>query len=425
VSEDQSKVTGRDRVVAAYKGGFADRVPAYPIAGSFAGCLDGLSIEEYCTNPTRAARAMLNYYERYQPDIMIAFNDLAKEAEAVGCHVKYSDYVVPSIDRHVLQDDKGRLAKLEVPDPLRDARLPAFLEQCAALSAARLPSGLGAVLTGPWTIAMLMRNPELMCLDTIDDPEFVHDLMRFSTEYAKRFGDAVIGTKIGLSYTDPTASCSLVGPDTYREFIKPYHKELVDYFRAKKVGTTVHICGTTHQIHEDLVDVGFVAITIDLDQQGDPALKVDQLDKLVTLGNQRGVVAIGNVDVTIFERATQAEIEAEVRRCIDTVGKRSRFVLSTSCELPPRANPDCVTWMMNAAREYGRYDRILSARTGAAVAVGGGVRRRPRGTPLQALVGAPSAHASRRRSSGGSLRPSRTPTPRSPRAARRVTDPNA
>src|SRR2546426_345386 len=266
--------TPRERVVLAYKGGFADRVPAYPIAGSFAGCLDGLSIEEYCTNPTKATKAMLNYYERYEPDIMIAFNDLAKEAEAIGCHVKYSDYVVPSIDRHVLQDDKGALARLEIPDP--------------------------------------------------------------------------------------TASCSLVGPDTYREFIKPYHKDLVDHFRAKKVGTTVHICGTTHQIHEDLVDVGFVAITIDLDQQSDPALKVDQLDRLVTLGNQRGVVAIGNVDVTIFERATRAEIEAEVRRCIDTVGHRSRFVLSTSCELPPRANPDCVKWFMEAAREYGRCDRILA-----------------------------------------------------------------
>src|SRR5436309_1294158 len=313
--------TPRERVVLAYKGGFADRVPAYPIAGSFEGCLDGLSIEEYCTNPTKATKAMLNYYERYEPDIMIAFNDLAKEAEAIGCHVKYSDYVVPSIDRHVLQDDKGALARLEIPDPKRDGRLPAFLEQCAALTSARLPSALGAVLVGPWTIAMLMRNPELMCLDTIDDPRFVHELMRFTTEYAKRVGDAVLETRIGLSYSDPTASCSLVGPDTYREFIKPYHKDLVDHFRAKKVGTTVHICGTTHQIHEDLVDVGFVAITIDLDQQGDPALKVDQLDKLVTLGNQRNVVAIGNVDVTIFERATKAEIEAEVRRCIDTVGR--------------------------------------------------------------------------------------------------------
>src|SRR5256712_7105493 len=161
------QVTGRERVVAAYKGGYADRVPEYPIAGSFAGCLDGLSIEEYCTNPTRAVRAMLNYYERYQPDIMIAFNDLAKEAEAVGCHVKYSDYVVPSVDRHVLQDDKGRLAKLEIPDPLKDARLPAFLEQCEALSAARLPSGLSAVLVGPWTIGKLLCYPHLTCLGPI------------------------------------------------------------------------------------------------------------------------------------------------------------------------------------------------------------------------------------------------------------------
>src|SRR4029453_1133298 len=114
---------------------------------------------------------------------------------------------------------------------------------------------------------------ELMCLDTIDDPEFVHDLMRFSTEYAKRFGDAVVGTKIGLSYTDPTASCSLVGPDTYREFIKPYHQDRGNYFKDKQGRPTVHICGPPPQNHEDLVHSGFVPIPIDLDQQADPTLK--------------------------------------------------------------------------------------------------------------------------------------------------------
>src|SRR5205814_10380579 len=128
---------------AAYKGQFADCVPAYPIAGSFAGCLDGLSIEEYCTDPRKAVKAMLNYYERYQPDIMIAFNDLAKEAEPLGCRVKYSDYVVPSIDQHVLQDDKAKLASLEVPDPFRQGRLPASLEQCEALPAQKFPSRPG------------------------------------------------------------------------------------------------------------------------------------------------------------------------------------------------------------------------------------------------------------------------------------------
>src|SRR5207245_10385754 len=66
-------VTPRDRVVAAYKGGFADRVPAYPIAGSFAGCLDGLATEACCTTPTQAAHTMANYSQRYQPAIRTAF----------------------------------------------------------------------------------------------------------------------------------------------------------------------------------------------------------------------------------------------------------------------------------------------------------------------------------------------------------------
>src|SRR2546425_12978477 len=76
---------------------------------------------------------MLNYYERYQPDVVLAYNDLAKEAEAFGCRVKYSDYVVPSIDEHVLTDDKSRLATLKMPDPYKTGRLPGFLEQCDAL----------------------------------------------------------------------------------------------------------------------------------------------------------------------------------------------------------------------------------------------------------------------------------------------------
>ena len=151
-------------MVAAYKGEFADCVPAYPIAGSFAGCLDGLSIEEYCTDPTKAVKAMINYYERYQPDIMVAFNDLAKEAEAVGCQVKYSDYVVPSIDEHVLQDDKGAAGRAwRCRIRSGPAGSPASSSSARRCRRRSFPSGLGAVLVGPWTIAMLLRNPEMMC----------------------------------------------------------------------------------------------------------------------------------------------------------------------------------------------------------------------------------------------------------------------
>jgi uroporphyrinogen decarboxylase len=358
VERGKAKYTPRDRVVAAYKRSFADRVPVYPIVASYAGTLDGLSIEEFCTTPSKAIAAMLRYYERHQPDVVLAYNDLAKEAEATGCGVKYSDYVVPSIETHVLGEDKGKLATMEIPDPAKAGRLPAFLEVCEGLMAAKLPTAVGAVAVGPWTIAMLMRNPEVMLLDTFEDPGFIHALMRFATEYCKRWGDAIVQTKIGLSFSEPTASISLISPDNYREFVAPYHKELVDYFKAKKVGLTTHICGTTYPVYEDVIGCGFTTVSFDLDQQADPALHVDQLARFMEVSKGRAV-AIGNVDATLFERATKAEIEAEVRRCVDAAGRYSGFILSTSCEIPPRSNPEIVQWFMDAAKDYGRFERFM------------------------------------------------------------------
>jgi MtaA/CmuA family methyltransferase len=354
----QASYSNRDRVVAAYKRSFADRVPVYPIVASFAGTLDGLSIEEYCTNPTRAITAMMNYFERYQPDVVLAYNDLAKEAEAFGCRVKYSDYVVPSIDQHVLQEDKAGLAKLAMPDPYKTARLPGFLEQCEALVKAKPPTAIGAVAVGPWTIAMLLRNPETMLLDTFEDPQFIHDVMGVATEFCKTWGDAIVKTGIGLSFSEPTASISLISPDNYREFVAPYHKQLVEHFKAKKVGVTTHICGTTYPIFEDLIGCGFTTVSFDLDQQGDPALYVDQLTRFMEVAHGRAV-AIGNVDATKFEKTSRESMYADVKRCVDAAARQSGFILSTSCEIPPKSDPEIVRWFMDAAHEYGRYDRLF------------------------------------------------------------------
>jgi MtaA/CmuA family methyltransferase len=362
VEHGKDQYTSRDRVVAAYKRSYTDRVPVYPIVASFAGTLDGLTIEEYCTDVGKAIRAMLHYHERYQPDVVLAYNDLAKEAEAFGCRVKYSDYVVPSIDQHVLNDDKSRLAKLPMPDPYTTGRLPRFLEQCEALVRAKLPTATGAVAVGPWTIAMLLRNPETMLLDTFEDPQFIHDVMHVATDFCKIWGDAIVKTGIGLSFSEPTASISLISPDNYREFIAPYHKELVDHFKAKKVGVTTHICGTTYPIYEDLIQCGFTTISFDLDQQADPKLHVDQLDRFMAVSRGRAV-AIGNVDATKFEKTTKAAMEADVKRCVDTAARHSAFILSTSCEIPPRSDPDAVRWFMDAAHDYGRYERVFEGTT--------------------------------------------------------------
>ena len=166
-------------------------------------------------------------------------------------------------------------------------------------------------------------------------------------------------TGIGLSFSEPTASISLISPDNYREFVAPYHKELCDYFKAKKVGVTTHICGTTYPIFEDVIQAGFSTFSFDLDQQADPTLHVDQLQRFMDVSKGRAV-AIGNVDATKFEKTTKADMYADVKRCVDAAARHSGFILSTSCEIPPRSEPEIVKWFMDAAREYGRYDRVFS-----------------------------------------------------------------
>ena len=138
----------------------------------------------------------------------------------------------------------------------------------------------------------------------------------------------------------------------------PYHKDLVDHFKAKKVGVTTHICGTTYPIYEDLIQCGFTTISFDLDQQGDPDLYVDQLERFMQVAHGRAV-AIGNVDATKFEKTSKEAMFADVKRCIDTAARHSAFILSTSCEIPPRSDPEVVKWFMDAAHEYGRYEKIL------------------------------------------------------------------
>jgi MtaA/CmuA family methyltransferase len=343
----KAQYTPRDRVAAAYKRSYADSVPAYPIIASYAGIQEGYTIREYCSDARKAIQAQVNSYEKHRHDVVLAYTDLTKEAEAAGCAVKWSDTIVPSVSQHVLAEDKGKLARMNIPDPKAAGRLPMFLELCEGLMAAQLPTATGAVVTGPWTVAMLMRGPEALLLDTVDDPRFVRDLLRFTTDYVRRLSELVAATKIGLSFAEPTASCSLISPGNYKEFVKPCHQELVQHFKKQKVNCAVHICGMTLPLYQDLVDAGFGTISIDVDPS------VDQLQALMRVAERKAVV-IGNVDARIFSRASKAQVEAEVKRCLATVGGRSGYILSTSCEIPPMSKPEIVQYFMDAARSLGR-----------------------------------------------------------------------
>jgi len=105
---------------------------------------------------------------------------------------------------------KANLAKLEVPDPKKDGRLPDYLEVCERVSAEVKDSNVSGLACGPWQIAVLLRGAEALIRDTFKDPGFVHELMKFTVEVADRFIMAQKEQGIGPSFSEATCSLNLI-----------------------------------------------------------------------------------------------------------------------------------------------------------------------------------------------------------------------
>ncbi len=341
--------TGRQRVSGAFKKTFTDqeiqtdRIPAYPIMGQCNAQLVGASIKEFLLNPEIFVKAQVAAYERYKPDIIVMQGDLLQDVEALGNELKFPEDSM-CISTKVALEDKGKLSSLKPVDPKKDGRMPAYLEALAGAKKIITDSIVSAVIAGPWTIAIGLREADRLLRDAMKDPDFVYELMEFTTQISIRFGEAVYPLKVGLSYSEAPASCSLISPKIYRKFIFPYHQRIVDHFKEKKVGVGLHICGFATPILEDIVNSGVTNISIDAPSD---------LAKAVEVARGKAVV-LGNVNTNLFYSGTREQMEQAIKDCLAVAPKDSGYILASGCEVPGVAPPEKVDWFMEIVNELGK-----------------------------------------------------------------------
>lgn len=342
--------TGRQRVSSAFKETFTgqkfpvDRIPAYPIVGQFNAQLIGATIREFLLNPKVFVNAQVAAYEQYRPDIIVMQGDLHMDVEAMGNELKFPEDSMCICTKHVLQD-KGKLSTLQIPDPERDGRMPGYLEALVEAKRQITDSNVSGVIPGPWTTAMGLRGAEGLIKDAMKDPDYVHELMRFTTQVSIRFMEAIVPLKVGLSYSEAPASCSLVSPKLYRDFIFPYHKQIMDHFKEKRAGIGLHICGYADPILQDMVDTGATNISIDAPTD---------LSKAVALTRGKAVL-IGNVNTNLFFLGSREDMKRAIKDCLDKAPKDSGYILASGCEVPAVAPPEKVKWFMELADELGSF----------------------------------------------------------------------
>ena len=340
--------TGKQRVSAAFKKTFTDkdpeldRVPAYIFTGACNAKLIGASVRDLLQDHKVFTKAQIAAYNRYKPDIMIMMWDLSMDIEAMGNELRYPEDSMSVVTKEFLED-KGNFSKLKVPDPQKDGRLPGYLEACVETKNVVKDAPVSGVIAGPWTIAMGLRGANDLIVDTKMDPDFVHELMKICTEATKSFTEALNEIGIGVGYSEAPASCNLISPGMYRDFVFPYHQELVSYFKEKRVGVGIHICGNANPILDDMVATGASNISVD---------SGTDLGKAAEAARGKAVL-IGNVPTECFLADSKDVMRDAVENCLNQVVEDSGYILAPGCEVPTIAPPEKIDWFMDLANEVG------------------------------------------------------------------------
>jgi uroporphyrinogen decarboxylase len=296
-------------------------------------------------DPKIFVKAQVAAYERYRPDILLMMWDLLTDAEAIGNELKFPEDSLCITTKAALED-KGKLSSLRLPDPSRDGRLPAYLEAVAETKKIISDAIVSAVIAGPWTIAVGLRGTTELLRDAMKDPDYVHELMQFCTQQSINFAEAIIPLGVGLGYSEAPASCSLISPKMYRSFVFPYHRQIVDHFKAKKFGVGLHICGYADPILEDMVKTGVTNISIDAPTD---------LAKAAAAARGKAVL-IGNLNTNLFYTGSRDEMKQAIKNCIDKTLSDSGYILSSGCEVPAIAPPEKIDWFNELIDEIGGYN---------------------------------------------------------------------
>jgi uroporphyrinogen decarboxylase len=344
-----TEITGIDRIKACMKRSYADRIPIGVILGPFRAKVLGCSLKDYWRDGKKLADGTIACFELFKHDSVEISWDTMMEAEAAGAELEFPEDGMPRVREYILSQ-KSALGSLKLPNPESSGRFPLYIQACKVASKTIKESTLTGTVTGPWTMATGLRGAQELIFDTVDDPAFVEELMRFTTEVTKMFGSKIIETGLSLTMGEAASSCSLISPAIYRQFIKLHHKEIVDFFRQKKAGLSVHVCGYIDPIMEDLLDLGIGALSLD---------SPSSLKRMVEISHKK-IVLVGNVATTLFVNGSKDEMESSVRECIRVAALGGAYIVSSGCELPYNATLDRVTFFMEAAREHGKTERILS-----------------------------------------------------------------
>ena len=189
-----------------------------------------------------------------------------------------------------------------------------------------------------WTLAGM----ENVLTWMVTDKEFLHEFMDRILDYnlkiinracsygidGMRFGDDW-GQQMGL----------IMGPDLWREFIKPRVRQMYAAVKAKGKIVFIHSCGKVEEIFPDLIECG-----VEVFNPFQPEV-MDVYEIKRKYGESLSFFGGISTQRTL-PYGTPAQTREEVKRLVDKIGKGGGYIASPAHAIPADAKPENIAAMI-------------------------------------------------------------------------------
>ncbi len=181
---------------------------------------------------------------------------------------------------------------------------------------------------GCWQDAACLVGPEKLIMAALDDPAWVHELLRILQRRKKIFIQSLAGARYDiLELGGGDGSASVISPRMFDQFVAPYDAELIADAHSAGQRIVYHLCGKIMPMVERVA-----AMNPDAMETFTPAGMGGDADLARAKAKLGGrICMIGGFDQFHFFTGCDAEAtRAEVRRCFREAGAGGGYILSPS-----------------------------------------------------------------------------------------------
>ncbi|MCP8323424.1 MAG: uroporphyrinogen decarboxylase family protein [Candidatus Methylarchaceae archaeon HK02M2] len=305
----------------------------------------GVTMRDVYYSAQGIAKTQMKAREMFGHDnVMSPWGCITVEAEALGSKIEKKEMDYPKIVEYILKDSE-EVDKLEVPDPLKDGRMPMILESLNILvDTVGKDTTVVGFMSSPFTILDGIRGFDKILKDILINPDLLKKMLKITTHTCIEYGRSMIDQGVNvILIKDGFAGGDLMSKTQCLEFDIRYLRSVVT--SLKNYGASVIIGNVSSKPYLDLqVDLNPDAICFATGDVGKVKKK---------FGNK--VCIIGNVDQTKMPFKRAIDIEKEAKSCIEKAKEGGGYILSTGCEIPLETPADNVRVLRKSVEKYGAY----------------------------------------------------------------------